>query len=360
MSAGSDREPSAPFPVRHIPEPRLEFDHGQQLEYPRDGLYLYGPPASDEPVKGVRCGAIGTPEGIRRLETWARSVAGFIDIPPVRAGHRAIEPQHVPFPGFEQAFGARWRTRPSAALPDIDPEVLSEALHIGNRHEAVKKTVDLFVDRIIEAVNRVEHPPAFWFVVIPELVYELGRPKSIVPVAERTTGAVTVSQTGARHLAVQPALFVDEEKEALIYEYAVHFRRQLKARLLKDRVVTQIVRETTLTPDEFLTASGRHQRPIEDPATIAWKLGTSAFYKAGGRPWQLANVRPGVCYVGLVYKQTNPLGDDRHACCAPQMFLSDGDGVVFRGARPLVFFTGDPPIPPGHRQRPGADPHGHS
>ena len=26
------------------------------------------------------------------------------------------------------------------------------------------------------------------------------------------------------------------------------------------------------------------------------------------------------------------MSDDRHACCAAQMFLSDGDGVVFRGA----------------------------
>ena len=41
-------------------------------------------------------------------------------------------------------------------------------------------------------------------------------------------------------------------------------------------------------------------RRVEDPATIAWKLGTGAYYKAGGKPWQLADVRPGVCYVGLV------------------------------------------------------------
>src|SRR5215472_5830153 len=36
-----------------------------------------------------------------------------------------------------------------------------------------------------------------------------------------------------------------------IYKYATNFRRQLKARLLKEKIVTQIVRETTLTPDEF-------------------------------------------------------------------------------------------------------------
>ena len=104
-------------------------------------------------------------------------------------------------------------------------------------------------------------------------------------------------------------------------------------RLLKEKIVTQIVRETTLTPDEFRRENGMPIRRVEDPATIAWKLGTGAYYKAGGKPWQLADVRPGVCYVGLVYKRSELTSDKRHACCAAQMFLSDGEGVVFRGAR---------------------------
>ena len=28
--------------------------------------------------------------------------------------------------------------------------------------------------------NRLEAPPSFWFVVIPEIIYELGRPQSRV------------------------------------------------------------------------------------------------------------------------------------------------------------------------------------
>lgn len=59
-------------------------------------------------------------------------------------------------------------------------------------------------------------------------------------------------------------------------------------------------------------------RRLEDPATVAWKLGTGAYYKGGGRPWQLAHVRPGVCYVGLVYKRSDLSADLRHACCAAQ------------------------------------------
>ena len=50
-SAGSrkprTKEPSAPlapvFVVSHIAEPKLEFAFGQKVEYPRDGLFLFGP-----------------------------------------------------------------------------------------------------------------------------------------------------------------------------------------------------------------------------------------------------------------------------------------------------------------------------
>ena len=326
----SDR--AASLDLRHIPEPQLEFGFGQKLEYPRDGLYLYGPASSKTPVSEIRYGVIGTAQGVQRFQGWSRMVSGFIAIPEPTARSREIEPQHVAFPGFEQAFAAKWSVTPAQTISDIDSAALRDALRIGNRHEAVKSAVGMYVDRLVAAQNRLENPPAFWFVVIPEEVYALGRPQSKVAPAERTQGRVTVSAARARHLERQPTLFGEEEVEAVVYKYAAHFRRQLKARLLQDRIVTQIVRETTLAPQDFLTGTGAPLRRLEDPATVAWKLCTGAYYKAGGRPWQLADVRPGVCYVGLVYKQTNPLSDSRHACCAAQMFLSDGDGVVFRGA----------------------------
>src|SRR5260370_35237340 len=92
-----------------------------------------------------------------------------------------------------------------------------------------------------------------------------------------------------------------------------------------------MVGETTLAPADFLKTNGEPKRRGEDPATIAWKLSTGAYYKDGGRPWQLADVRAAVCYVGLAYKRRDPTGDDRFAVCAAQMFLSSGEGVVFRG-----------------------------
>jgi hypothetical protein len=317
----------------HLPEPQLEFRFGQTVDYPRDGLYLFGPVDAMREPRQVRYGVIGTPESLRRFKEWAAQVASFIDVPPPGRMSKLIEAHHVAFPGFGEAFHAIWPTEPPRTITDIDEHQLLQSMRISNRYEAIKAAVDVFIDKLVASRKRDEDPPSFWYVVIPEFIYELGRPQSVVPPGDRIEGKVTLKERDAARLAIQPTLFGFAEKEADVYRYAKNFRRQLKARLLDHQIVTQIIRETTLTPHEFLKSNQRDlKRRVEDPATIAWKLCTGSYYKSGGRPWQLANVRPGVCYVGLVYKQQPKEGDIRHACCAAQMFLSDGEGIVFRGA----------------------------
>ena len=317
----------------YVPEPQLEFRFGQIADYPRDGLYLFGPVDASHEPRQVKYGVIGTPDSLRRFKEWASQVASFINVPLPGRMSKPIEAHHVAFPGFSEAFFATWPSEPSRTIIDIDEKELLHSMHLANRHEAIKAAVDIFVDRLVADRKRDEDPPNFWYVVIPEFIYELGRPRSTVPVVDRVAGKITLPEKKVAALATQPTLFGQDEAEAEVYKYAKNFRRQLKARLLDHQIVTQIVRETTLTPHEFLKANQRDQkRRVEDPATIAWKLGTASYYKSGGRPWQLANVRPSVCYVGLVYKQQPKDGDTRHACCAAQMFLSDGEGVVFRGA----------------------------
>lgn len=317
----------------HVPEPQLQFRFGQTAEYPRDGLYLFGPVDAAHEPRQVRYGVIGTPASLRRFRGWADQVSRFINVPPPGRMSKGIEAHHVAFPGFSETFFATWPKEPPRTITDIDDQQLLHSMRIANRHEAVKTAVDIFVERLVADRKRDEDPPSFWYVVIPEFIYELGRPRSTVAVADRVPGRVTVKEKEVAALAIQPTLFGEAEREAEVYKYARNFRRQLKARLLDHQIVTQIIRETTLTPHEFLKANQKElKRRVEDPATIAWKLCTASYYKSGGRPWQLANVRPGVCYVGLVYKQQPKHGDLRHACCAAQMFLSDGEGVVFRGA----------------------------
>lgn len=317
----------------HVAEPQLEFRFGQKTEYPRDGLYLFGPVDSGNTPRQIRYGFIGTAESLRRFQEWADKAARYIEVPSPGKMSKESSPQHVPFPGLGEAFFSLWSNEPYRTITDINEQDLRRKISIGNRHEAIKEAVDIFVDRLVAEQKRTEDPPSFWYVVIPEFIYELGRPNSSVSANERVQGSVTISEKKAAALAIQPTLFGEAEKQAEVYKYAKNFRRQLKARLLDHQIVTQIIRETTLTPWEFLKSNGRElKRNVEDSATIAWKLSTGSYYKSGGRPWQLADMRSGVCYVGLVYKKQPEHLDPRYACCAAQMFLSNGEGVVFRGA----------------------------
>ena len=160
-----------PLSLVHIPEPLLEFGFGQKLVYPRDGLFLYGPVDGGRPE--LHYGAISTPAGLARLERWTGIVAGFIPPPPPRRGARLIEPQHVAYPGFGAAFNTPWPVKPRTTVATIDGEELAKALRIVNRNEAIKAAVDIYVMPLIGAASRIEDPPTFWFVVIPEEVYEL-------------------------------------------------------------------------------------------------------------------------------------------------------------------------------------------
>ncbi len=108
---------------------------------------------------------------------------------------------------------------------------------------------------------------------------------------------------------------------------------------ITNKIVTQIVRETTLAPNDFLKSNGQPKRRLEDPATVAWKLSTGAYYKAGGRLGNFLVFVPAYANVRLAYKKRNATTNDGFACCAAQMFLSSGEGVVFRGALSALGIT---------------------
>ena len=88
----------------HVPEPQLEFRYGQTVEYPRDGLYLFGPVDAASEPRQVRYGVIGTPDSLRRFREWAAEVSSFINIPSPGRMSKAIEAHHVAFPGFSETF----------------------------------------------------------------------------------------------------------------------------------------------------------------------------------------------------------------------------------------------------------------
>jgi len=309
-----------------IPEPKLLFGLDQQLEDPRDGLRIFGPFDSGA-VHGIRWAAIGTPDGLMRFKRWVAA----LQRPMSSSDDEQSRLFRPPFPGFEAAYGIPFPAAPVEQIA-IDSAELSQTLRYEDQHDRVHATVDLFAKKIIEALKEEEARPDIWFVVIPDEVYKYCRPRSTVEFDARIQRSLLVSARFGKKIAFAPTLFEDLNIASKPYEYEPHFHNQLKAKLLAHKIPTQIIRESTIAPNDFLNDFGYPRRRVDEPSTIAWNISNASFYKAAGKPWKLASVRPGVCYLGLVFKRGERSGDVRNACCAAQMFLDSGDGVVFRGA----------------------------
>ncbi len=310
-----------------LPEPDLVFGEAQALPSAKDGLFLFGPLAEARTRKEIRYGVVGTEVGIGLFKAWVDAVRGFV--PP----KESTSPQHRPFPGFSAVFGVDLPATPACAL-NVSEQSIDDALYVDDRHVAIHRTVDVFASQIQRYINQEDQGIDVWFVVIPERIHTWGRPLSAPPVGLRTKSDVLVNAKLAKSLATTPSLFEEDNVAAEFFQYEVHFHNQLKARLIEgpNRAVVQIVRETTIAPEAFLRKDGKPIRSIQDPATVAWNLCTTAYFKAVGRPWKLARVRDGVCYVGLVFKKLPASMQEGYACCGAQMFLDSGDGLVFRGA----------------------------
>jgi hypothetical protein len=98
--------------------------------------------------------------------------------------------------------------------------------------------------------------------------------------------------------------------------------------MMEFEIPIQIIRESTLRLGPPTEDSPRGLTPLSDRA---WNLCTTLYYKAGGKPWRLSGARKGVSYVGIAFRKTNPEEENNTACCAAQMFLDSGDGIVFLG-----------------------------
>lgn len=318
-----------PWQVIYLTEPELFFRYGQVSQHPKDGLFLYGPHSGPDRPKEITIGAVGTKEGLKRLRRWAIAACGFVPVPPPKKTDKKERLHLSNFPGLEEAFGLC--INPGDFVHrEIDKQALEETTRIANQHEAVRRTVDLYLDEIEKYDANEERTVDVWLLILPEIVFERCKPQSRRSGLPLLQGGFTKQQK--EKLDIPLLAGVIDQSEEDIFEDVPDFHRQVKARLLKPGHTSQLLRETTLAPEDFLNRAGYPVRMTQDAATVAWNLTTGLYYKTQpSPPWRLANVRPGVCYIGLIFKLI-PNHPKEHACCAAQMFLNEGDGIVFRGA----------------------------
>ena len=312
--------------LNYFDEPDILFGYNQKLQDPRDGLSLFGPYDS---IYGINSGVLATKEGLKKFIAYLELLQKPI---------YSLDPIKRPmFPGFETVFNAKWETK-NILYKEITQQEIDKYLYHGSTHKRIYDLVSLFTEKLIDVVKNNDKNINVWFIVVPDIIYKFCKPLSVLP-TNLVKEPALLNKSSAQNFTYMPTFFEEmnkeeksKEEEAIAYKYDANFRNQLKARLLPFTIPTQIIRESTLDWRNYTNSFGI---PIRDFSKIeshlAWTLSTAAFYKAGGKPWILSDIRDGVCYLGLVYKKTKYDKDPRNACCAAQMFLNSGDGTVFKG-----------------------------
>ena len=315
--------------VTVLDEPKVKVGKGQVFTHPRDGLFLAGPLSVTGQPKELELGAIGTTVGLELFRQFCEKVRGFIaPRPRDRAGPGL---QRQAWPGFKATFACDWPAEPLARI-SISEEKLNSAIRTMFHHEAIHDVATILLDSITKYLDQNEFNPKVWFLIVPDDTYQYGRTVKQPPKKERHRGKLTFNEITGRQILRDGSLLPDDFEMAQIFRYRPDLHNQLKARLLQGKSpIVQFLREKTIR--NFLAEDGSWEaRHSSDPTEVAWNLCTSVYYKSTGRPWQLHSIRPGVCYVGLVFKKDQSDSDPENACCAAQMFLDSGDGVVFKGS----------------------------
>jgi hypothetical protein len=304
----------------HFAEPKLTFGFSQKMEDPRDGLTLFGPFSKDTHLGQISIGIIGPKTQREYVKSYLNRIHRPIvsDVPDIARPY---------FPGLESTFDISIN---SAAIKEIDvpDDSINEYLKYTDGYQRVFNLTNLYADKLKKYLNEEEVPVTVWFVAIPDKVYQFGKPKSVIPKSEDN------KTIGLRKNERNPnTLFLFDDlndlKEA--YEFEVNFHNQLKAKLLSEKIVSQIIRESTIAFEKIWADPDKIKYEKLFDTAKAWNISTTLYYKSGGLPWKLGEVRKNVCYIGLVYKQIDQDINKRNACCAAQMFLDSGDGMVFRG-----------------------------
>lgn len=306
--------------LTYLKEPQLSFGYNQKTSDPRDGLMLYG--AFDrEKIKGqVNIGIIGCAKQRGYLKDYLKKIHHPI--------HNNTNDVARPFfAGLESVFGIHINFENIKEI-DISDNEVNKFLHYQDGHQRVFNLTKLYSDELVKYSKQEEMPVTVWFVVISDDIYKYGRPNSKIPKSKEN---IKLGLRPKDRNPNQGFLFEDLNDLKEAYEFEINFHNQLKAKLLDDKIVTQIIKESTIAYETLWDKEDRIVKQRVFDSAKAWNISTTLYYKVGGLPWRLGDVREDVCYLGLVYKKLENDQNNRSACCAAQMFIDSGDGMVFRG-----------------------------
>ena len=323
--------------AEYLAEPDLVFGNQGEEKDPRLGMSKFGPyysPGENAPSPArIRIGLIGTGETIG----WGEKVIARLG-EPVASAHT----NKWLYPDYE-GFSLESQVRCEFSIVDtqdglILPQETKEVLSFADANHRIAAASNLLASKV-ERFLLEDSPPEVLLIALPPDIEEF------CGIGDRTRGAKRPSFTEQEKLLGRiPRIWPTipgrlgpggHRRARATPEKDYDLRNALKGKVMrmKQAVPVQILRAEPAR--KFLTGSG-----VEDgsliPAHFAWNLATGLYYKAKGRPWRLAKLPIGTCYVGVSFFQDLRSPDRRLQTSMAQVFTHSGDGFVLRGSEVMV------------------------
>ncbi len=315
--------------VSHIKEPDLVFGRKGEEKDPKLGLKHFGPYfSSDEEMPSpmqVRVGIVGTGETI----TLTKRIVSLL-----RREIKSDEDNHwlyPDYPGFRHDNEIKCEFMNSDGWNEtVTTSEIQQILRIADPNERIAAGSDLFVGKI-EKITLEDSWPQVIVCAIPSEIEEY------CGISERTRGAKR-----PKHTAFEMEIADLREKgQTFLQDWVVEaktekpkksfdFRNALKGKTMRYDIPTQILRESTCR--SILAYPDSQYRGKQGPATFAWNFSTGLYYKAHGRPWRLAKLTVGSCYVGISFYRNLRNPDLNLETSMAQIFTHSGEGFVLRGS----------------------------
>ena len=315
--------------VTYIKEPDLIFGHKGEEKDPKLGLKHFGPYfSSDERMSSpmrVRVGIVGTGETItltkRIISVLRREIKSMEE-------NRWLYPD---YPGFRHDNEINCEFLNSDGWNEIiTTSEIQKILKIVDPNARIAAASDLFVEKI-ERITLEDSWPQVVICTIPLEIEEY------CGISEKTRGAKRPKRTALE----KEIAYLRERGQTSLEDWVVDvkteqpaksfdFRNALKGKAMQYDIPTQVLRESTCRsifehPDSVY-------RGKQSPATFAWNFSTGLYYKAHGRPWRLAKLTVGTCYVGVSFYRNLRNLDLNLETSMAQIFTHSGEGFVLRGS----------------------------
>ena len=318
----------------YIEEPDLVFGNSQEEKDPKLGSMHFGPylpsDAKTPSQTHIRVGIIGNSNSTMLAKKIVQLLGDSIKSD---EWNRWLYPD---YPGFRLDNKIRCGFVSSDIWNEkITNYEIKKVLEIVDVNERIGAASDLFINKI-EKIALEDSPPQVIVCAIPKEI------EDYCGISEKTRGAKRpkftsrekdierMKQEGQTFLSQWGVEIHQEEKRVKSFD----LRNALKGKAMKLNIPTQLLRETTAIA--ILNYPNSKGQIRQNPATFAWNFSTGLYYKALGRPWRLAKLAFGTCYIGISFYRTLLRATSNLETAMAQVFTHTGEGFVLRGSDVII------------------------